>query len=112
MPYLKRTGMISHRHPFYGFGDQPYSPADIYDYSPSVDYPYLLGENESTSSNSNNTENDQKLISKQVLLDAIILGVSSYSVTRAFGAPSVIAAKIGFVLSGLDMFTKTVFKLT
>jgi hypothetical protein len=24
MPYYERTGMISHRHPFYGFGQNPF----------------------------------------------------------------------------------------
>lgn len=110
MPYFKRTGMISHRHPFYGFGDQPYSPADIYDYSPSVDYPYLLGEDKSTNNNTEQKDN-QKIISKQILIDALVTGISSYSVSKAFGAPSEIATKIGFTLAGLDIFSKMIFEL-
>jgi hypothetical protein len=36
MPYYERTGMISHRHPFYGYGENPFSTEQGYQPGPWV----------------------------------------------------------------------------
>lgn len=110
MPYYKRTGMISHRHPFHGFGeDATAESAKMYSSaSPTTDavdvYDLYVG------------QFDKRYVGVQgfgadSLVDTIgapalrgaITGLAAYSVASAVGIDSGKAKRLGFVMGGLDV---------
>lgn len=113
MPYYKRTGMISHRHPFHGaFGDATGEAAKMYSAaSPTTDavdvYDLYYG------------QFDKRYVGVQGFgrfgedsmvdtvggpaLRGLIFGFATYGMASAVGVESAKAKRLGFVMGAMDI---------